>query len=132
MIGIDTNVLVRYLVQDDVRQSRLASHIIETVCTVKNPAYICTVVLCELVWVLSAAYGYNRKQVSMVLRQIMVTDAFEFQDHELAWAALRMYEDCQADFADCVIALQNINAGCRETYSFDKKAALLDRMTLLK
>ena len=104
---------------------------IEDTCSPDAPGSITLLVLCELVWVLGSAYGYARGQIVMALRQVLVTDCFDVQDHALAWAALRDYEAGHADYADHVIARQNLARGSRTTYTFDKAAAAGAGFTLL-
>lgn len=123
MIGLDTNVLVRYIVQDDAAQSAVAGQLIEGACTTEAPGRVDTVVLCELVWVLESAYGYSRGIVARVLRQILSTAELSVEAPHLAWAALRTYEQDHADFADYLIGARNREAGCTATYTFDKRAA---------
>jgi predicted nucleic-acid-binding protein len=131
MVGIDTNILVRQLVQDDPEQSELARRLVEDVCTVGNPGYVGLVVLCEVVWVLSSAYGFGRAEIATALRQVLLTETFDVQDHSLAWLALREYQASGADFADCVISIANRNRGCKTTYTFDKQASRSAGFTLL-
>ncbi len=131
MIGIDTNVLVRYLVGDDPRQAERARQLIEGQCSAAQPAQIALIVLCELVWVLSGAYRYDRHLIVQVLRQILVTESFEIEHHSLAWIAWRDYASGSADYADCLIARLNQANGSSTTYTFDRRAARMDGFTLL-
>jgi predicted nucleic-acid-binding protein len=131
MVGLDTNILVRQLIQDDPEQSQLVRHLVEDVCTVENPGHVELVVLCEVVWVLSAAYGFGRADIAAALRQILLTETFDVQEHALAWLALREYQSSGADFADCVIAIANRDRGCKTTYTFDKQASRSTGFTLL-
>ena len=130
MQGVDTNILVRYLVQDDARQSALASELIENSFTAANPAYINRIVLCELVWVLSAAYRFERAQIANALRQILVTDSFYVEDHSLAWEALTEYAAGSSDYADALIGHGNHEAGVETTLTFEKKASAGPYFTL--
>jgi predicted nucleic-acid-binding protein len=116
MIGLDTNVLVRYLVQDDPEQSRRAAKCIES-----GTTFIGCIVLCELVWVLESAYDFPRSTVAEALEKILMTGDFEIEDRDQAWTALRDYRRTKADYADCLIAHRNTAAGCEETATFDKK-----------
>ena len=131
MVGVDTNVLVRHMVQDDEPQAALARSLIEERCSPSEPAHIALVVLCELVWVLTSAYDYSRTQVSRALRQILATDCFDVEQRALAWAAIYDYETGTADYADCIVARLNQTQGSCTTYTFDKKAAGLTGFTLL-
>ena len=123
MIGLDSNILVRYIVQDDSQQASAASRLIEGQCTERSPGRVNLVVLVELVWVLTRAYGYGRADVARVVLQLLRTTEFELEDSDAVWAALREFEVGTADFADYVIARRNHDAGCGRTYTFDRKAA---------
>ncbi len=122
MIGLDTYVLVRYVVQDDVEQAEAAGRLIEGQCTRELPGWVSSIVLAELVWVLRGAYGYDKGVIVSVVRQILQTAELTVEAPALAWAALGDFENSRADFADCLIAHGNHAAGCSATYTFDKKA----------
>lgn len=123
MIGLDSNVLVRYLVQDDVEQAKAATALIEGECTDESPGHVDAVVLAEIVWVLTSAYGYPKEAVEGVIRQLLRTTEIEIEGSDAAWAALRQFEAGAADFADHLIAWRNRASGCRVTYTFDRRAA---------
>lgn len=92
MKGIDTNVLVRYLVQDDPQQARRASLFMTKECSTEDPGLVNRVVLCELVWVLESAYGYPRSRIVLALESILRTAQLKVEDHQEAWSALREYQ----------------------------------------
>ena len=121
MTGIDTNVLVRYLVQDDPEQARKASRFITEECSTENPGLINRIVLCELVWVLETAYGYARESVARTLEKILRTSQLTIEDHQEAWSSFREYQG-GADFADSFVAAVNRRLGCERTVTFDRKA----------
>lgn len=123
MIALDTNVLIRYIVQDDAVQSRKATRLIESKCTRESPGLIDVVVLCEVVWVLEGAYGYGRDIVAGVIRQLLGTAELTVAGSDQAWAALRAYESKAGDFADYLLAIRNRVAGSETTFTFDKKVA---------
>jgi len=110
MIGIDTNVLVRYVVQDDARQAAVANQFIETTLRDDEPGWIASVVLCEFVWVLEAAYGYTRNAIAPALQRLFEVDRFRVEAPSLAWRALDEYRG-GADFSDALIALANVGRG---------------------
>jgi predicted nucleic-acid-binding protein len=122
MTGIDTNVLVRYLVQDDPEQARRATQFITNACSSDDPGLINRVVLCELVWVLETAYGYSRENVARALEKILRTAQFRIEDHAEAWSSFREYQE-GADFADALSALVNRRLGCDRTVTLDRKAS---------
>lgn len=123
MKGVDTNVLVRYIVQDDPQQSKLATQFMEHECTVDSPAFINGVVMCELVWVLESAYEYSRQEIAKVIEQILRTREFHIYQPEILWQSLWGYQHRGADFADHFIASINSHSGCEYTVTFDKKAS---------
>lgn len=131
MVGIDTNVLVRFVIQDDKKQAAIASELIEHYCSATNPALISLIVLCEFVWVLSNAYGYSRSQIASVLKQIFVTECFEVAKHDIAWSAMLDYTSGPGDYADYLIARINELNGADTTFTFDKHASRNQRFTLL-
>ena len=131
MIGLDTNVLVRYLVQDDPGQSRKATQVIAKRCTRDDPGFINHIVLCELVWVLESAYGYSKDTIVPVLEKLLRTSQLKIEDTQSAWTAFRTYQKGKADFADCLLGTTNRFGGCDETVTFDQAAGKLEDFQLL-
>ena len=131
MIGIDTNVLVRHLVQDDPRQSRVATQIITKQCTRESPGCINPIVLCELVWVLESAYGYSKATIINVIDKLLRTSQFRIEDAQSVWISFRMYQQGKVDFADCLLGTTNQLNGCDVTVTFDQAASKLDGFELL-
>ena len=123
MIAIDTNVLVRYIMQDDVAQSALATRLIEEQCDEKNPALINHLVLCEMLWVLQSTYQYKRTECVPLLKQILITNCFEIPHSALVWKAIYDYDAGNADFSDYLISHSNQFFGAEVTFTFDKKTA---------
>ncbi len=123
MIGIDTNVLVRYIVQDEPKQARAATAFIESTCTAEEPGRICLVVLCELSWVLARAYHYERDAIGHVLEVLLTAAELEVEQSAMAWRALRDYRIGPAEFADYIIAHLNSSAAAEYTITLDRKAA---------
>lgn len=131
MTGIDTNVLVRYIAQDDASQSGRATSFIEKDCSAAAPGFVGLVVLVEVVWVSESVYGALREEVADIVRRILSIKQLLVQDAETAWRALRLFESGKADFADCLIERSAIAAGCESVVTFDKQASKAG-MTLLK
>lgn len=131
MIGLDTNVLARYLVQDEPGQGERAARLIQGVSSREEPLLINAVVLCELVWVLESAYRYRRAEIADVLEKILSTAGFEIENKDAAWLALREYRASQADYADCFIGRQNRRLGCDVTVTFDRALTGLENFKLL-
>ena len=131
MIGLDTNVMVRYLAQDDKEQSREATRLIEDL-TEEEPALLSLVVVVETVWVMEELYGASRARVAEIIEQLLRVRTFIVDDAEIAWQALSGYRKTSADFADHVIARSCTYKGCQRIMTFDKKAARDCGMTLLR
>jgi predicted nucleic-acid-binding protein len=130
MIGLDTNVLVRYLVQDDDAQSVLASRLIEETISIDNPGYITLISLVEVVWVLHSCYSVNKSKLCTMIRMILETKQFLVEQSESCYRALKLFEDGNGDFSDALIVTSGKDVGCSETMTFDKKAKSVG-MTLL-
>ena len=123
MIGLDTNVLVRYIVRDEPRQTAAATRLIESSCSAESPGIVPLIVLCEVVWVLERAYRYRRTPIAGVVRRILSAEDLQVERSELAWQALGLYEKGKADFADYAIGLSGRNAKAEATYTFDRRTA---------
>lgn len=116
MNGLDTNVLVRYLVVDDEAQAIKAKRYIES-----GPSYVNCIVLSEVVWVLESAYGYDKESIITALERLLSTHEVQVEDADVALAALHDYRRSTAGFADCLTGHRNAAHGCNETGSFDKR-----------
>jgi predicted nucleic-acid-binding protein len=121
--GLDTNVLVRYIVQDDAEQSLAATALIEGGEHAGEIFFINQIVLCEVVWVVKRCYSGDREEIGRMVEQILRTASFRVQRSAEVWSALNIYRKTTADFADCLIACGNQAADCRETATFDRQAA---------
>lgn len=130
MIGLDTNVLVRYLTQDDPIQSEQANGFFESLSTGLE-GYATVVSLVELVWVLSSCYGSSNAEISSVLENLMHTKYIVVQDKAIVWKALRNFKEGKADFPDCLIKHTSFDAGCSSVVTFDVKAARDSGMSLI-
>jgi predicted nucleic-acid-binding protein len=122
MIALDTNVLIRFIVQDDKRQARAAEKLIVR-CSADDPGFVNLIVLCEITWVLKSGYGYDRKVLSAVVRGILSSVELLVEESESVWQALRIFESGSADFADCLTGVHNKNKQSATTYTFDATAA---------
>jgi predicted nucleic-acid-binding protein len=123
VIGIDTNVLVRYLVQDDPKQAKAATKLIEHVCSPDNPGFLNHIVLCELVWVLKRSYKQSKASICQIIVQLIRTDRIVVEDIQLVWKALETFKETKADFSDCLLAQRNLQAGGEYTATLDDAAS---------
>lgn len=127
MIGLDTNVLVRYLVEDEPGQASQAARVVESA----DRCFLGAIVLCELTWVLEDVYGFDRASLIDTLEKLVVTAEFEIEDKDLVLGALRDFRSSKADFSDCLLGQRNRAAGCTETLTFDRALRALDGFRLL-
>jgi predicted nucleic-acid-binding protein len=123
MIGLDTNVLVRYIAQDDPRQSAKAVQLIENECNEARPGFVTAVAIAELVWVLEECYRSAKAEIVAVLQRILRSRQLAVEGAETVWRAVRLFEASRADFADCLIDRIGAAHECEYTATFDKGAA---------
>ena len=131
MIGLDTNVLVRYIMQDDAKQSPKANRLIESL-SADNPGFISIVSVIELFWVLSSCYNLSNSQVTQALETMLRTKSFVIERPGQVARALSMFKGGKTNFADCLIHASAVDAGCTETLTFDVSAAKHAGMTLVQ
>ena len=131
MIALDTNVLVRYLVRDDLQQAEAARSLLESI-TVERPGSVCREVVVELVWVLERAYGFSRDRIATILEELVATeDLLIEQADDVARAAFR-YRTAGAGFSDLMILAAAERSGAHPLVTFDQKAARLEGARLLR
>ncbi len=132
MTGIDTNVLVRYLIQDDPVQAKAATRFIEGTCTKDSPGFLNHLVLCETLWVLEGCYDQPRGTLIRTIEQILRVAQLRVDEPQIAWQALEDYRNNQVDFADHLLGRINRSNDCRTTMTFDRQASKSPEFTLLK
>jgi predicted nucleic-acid-binding protein len=131
MTGLDTNVMVRYIMQDDVKQSAKATKLIESLSS-DRPGFLTLVSVVELYWVLTSCYDLSAAQVAQAFSGLLRVQQIVVEHAEVVWRALWAFEGGKADFADCLIErIASVN-GCEQTMTFDIKAAKYAGMTLLR
>ena len=131
MAALDTNVLVRFLVQDDAAQGLAAKRLIESAGRAERPLFVSTTVLLELVWVLCCSFGFDKIAVSATLYGLLGAADLEVESEVAVEFALLQYEDSSADFADCLhVALVAAHSKA-PLWTFDKAASRLDGARLL-
>lgn len=132
MIGLDTNVVVRFLVQDDQVQSPIANRFMSRLSR-EQPGFISSVVLAEITWVLSRAYKSSREDIALAVEGLLRSAELVVENADAAYRALGIYQASKsADFADALIVQTASLAGAAETVTFDQKAAASPGMRLLR
>ncbi len=129
MIGVDTNVLVRYVVEDDQRQSAIAAAMVERAVRDEEKLFISQIVLCELVWVLSYAYRFDRNEIVGVLNQLRRGAQLILEGSGEVRRAIEAYSANRGDFADYLIAERSIASGCSTVVTFDRALYSDERFT---
>ena len=130
MIALDTHVLVRYLVRDDVQQADAARALLESL-TTERPGHICREVMVELVWVLERAYGFSHDQIATTLEELVATEGLVIEEaNDVARAAFQ-YRASGAGFSDLMILAAAERSGAQPLYTFDQKAVRLEGVSLL-
>lgn len=118
MIGLDTNILVRYVTRDDEQQWRLATILIES----SERCFVANIVVCELVWVLRGKpYNYSLDEILSTLDIMLQTSIFEFENRSLVYQAVQRTRQGRGDFSDYLIGAIALKLDCQETATFDRK-----------
>ena len=125
MLGIDTNVLVRFLVRDDEAQFEKARKLIRREVAAGRRVFVNQLVLMETEWVLRSRYAVPKNQIVEAISGLLNATDVQFEDEPAVEEALFIWKDSVADFADCLIGAKNRRLGCRATATFDVKAARL-------
>ena len=125
MLGIDTNVLVRFLVRDDDIQFEKARKLIKREVTAGRRVFVNQLVLMETEWVLRSRYAVPKNQIIEAISGLLNATDVQFEDEPAIEEAIFIWKDSIADFADCLIGAKNRRMGCRATATFDMKASKL-------
>jgi len=125
MTGLDTNVLVRYLTQDDPIQSPKATEIIERHLTEQNPGFVSVVAMVETAWVLDRVYGLGAHDIAAAIERMLQADVLVLENEQEVFTAMVALKHGYGSFADALIAELGIRAGCASTLTFDHKALRL-------
>lgn len=124
MIGLDTNVIVRFLADDDPEQGALARRLFARL-TADEPGFIGREVMVELFWVLSRAYGFGRETLADAMEGLIAADEILIEDHDAVAVLVHRFRTERADFADLMIVDAARRAGCSTLVTFDRRAAAL-------
>lgn len=130
MIGLDTNILVRYLTQDDPVQSPRATDLIERRLSEDNPGFISVVAMTETVWVLERAYGFADPDIAAVIERLLQAAVLVVENEAEVFTAMTALQEERGSFADALIGALDDKAGCSVTFTFDQRAARLPRFAL--
>lgn len=125
MLGIDTNVLVRFLVRDDEAQFEKARRLIKREVAAGRRVFVSQLVLLETEWVLRSRYALPKVEIVAAISGLLDAADLQFEDEPAVEQALFVWKDSAADFADCLIGAQNRKLGCRATATFDVNASKL-------
>jgi predicted nucleic-acid-binding protein len=131
VIAVDTNVLLRYLLDDEASQSKAARHLLDETCSASDPAFVHDAVLAEIVWVLRRKRP-ARQEIATMLRHILDHEHLAFADEAAFAAAIDAYERGPADFAEYLVAASARNRGMMPTVTFDEAAAKSPAFLLLE
>jgi predicted nucleic-acid-binding protein len=131
VIGVDTNVLVRYMVADDEDQTRRAAAFLEGAISVDDPGFVSVVVLVELVWVLERTYRFSSDEIAGAIESVLGAEPLRIDRRAEVVEALGVFQTKQGSFADALIATLAERAGCAHVVTFDRKAARLPGFRLL-
>ncbi len=130
MIGLDTNILVRYLTQDDPVQSAKATEILERRLTEKNPGFVSVVAMVETVWVLDRAYFLTAQEIATAIERLLQVDVLAIENEQQVFTAMVVLKQGRASFADALIAELGARVGCTRTLTFDRRATRLPSFEL--
>lgn len=131
MIGLDTNVVIRYVTQDEPRQAAVATRLFEKVLSVEQPGFVSLITLCEIGWVLAECYAADKVRIRGVVEGLLASRQIVVQESDLVWKTLRTWQQSAADFSDVLIGELSRARGCERTVTFDKTAAKLPGFELL-
>jgi predicted nucleic-acid-binding protein len=131
MIGLDANVLVRHLAQDDPVQSPKATQFIERELTEENPGFVSVVAMAETVWVLERAYGLSGPDIAAAIERVLQADVLMVESEQEVFTAMIALKQGRGSFADALIGALGVSAGCSHTLTFDRKALRLAGFELL-
>jgi predicted nucleic-acid-binding protein len=131
VIGLDTNVLIRYLTQDDRVQAAKTTEILEHRLTPANPGFVSIVAIVEIVWVLDRAYGLTAQEIAATLERLLQVEVLAIENEQEVFTAMIALKLGRGSFADALIAELGARAGCTRTLTFDRKAARLSGFELV-
>jgi len=132
VIALDTNVIVRFLVRDDLKQAEAVYRRFKQAETVRERLFVPLAVILETIWVLESAYDKSRDEVLDSLQDMRQMPVFKFEHEDVIERLLTDGRNCKADLSDILIAHSARAGGCDAGITFDKNAAKLPFFRLLK
>jgi predicted nucleic-acid-binding protein len=131
MIGLDTNVLIRYFTRDDQIQSARATKIMEHGLSLDEPGFVSVVVMAEMAWVLKGTYAQTNEEIAQAIERMLQADTLVVQNEQQVFEATVALKSGRASFADALVGALGRWAGCVSTVTFDKRAARLKEFELV-
>lgn len=131
MVGIDTNVLVRFIVRDDRQQAEAARAAIGRAMAANEPLAVSLLTILETEWVLRSRYRFDKEVVVRTFKMLLEAGDVLIEGEETLEQALYLFEDSSADFADCLMVARYQRMGCATMLTFDENAAKLAGCELL-
>jgi predicted nucleic-acid-binding protein len=125
VIGLDTNVVLRYLLQDDPKQSRQANEIFDEKLSEREPGYLSLACVLEIVWVLRSLLRQSAAQIAAHLEHLLAADSLVVQNEQQVFEAAFALKRGTGEFEDALIGALNAWAGCDKTLTFDRRAGRL-------
>ena len=130
MIGLDTNILIRYLVQDEPAQAARATALIERDLSEAEPAYVSVLAMAETAWVLERVYRCESSEIAAAIERLLQLDVLRIESEQEVFTAMIALKEGRGSFADALIGALGTKAGCSRTLTFDKKALRLGSFQL--
>jgi predicted nucleic-acid-binding protein len=131
MIGLDTNIILRYLLQDDTKQTRQANQIIDRQLSEQNPGFISLVTVLQIVWVLRSLLKRDPFQIASHIEHLLAADSLEVQNEQQVFEAAFAVKRGTGEFEDALIGALDTWAGCSRTLTFDRKATRLPQFQVI-
>ncbi len=131
MAALDTNVLVRFLVQDDPKQGLLARELIRSILAKGEPIYVPVTVMLELEWVLRSNFGFDKAQIILTLSSLLATSELSFESETAVEVAVELFRQHKADFSDCIHIALSHAGGMAPMWTFDRTTSRVGGATLL-
>ena len=131
MVGLDTNLILRYLLQDDPKQTTLANHIVDQLLSDRNPGFISLVTILEMVWVLRSLLKQTPTEIATHLEHLLAAESLEVQNGQQVFEAAFALKRGTGEFEDALGGALNAWAGCSHTLTFDKRALRMPYFQLI-